>query len=255
MVDSSKKKAGGIKAISDKPLVSVVLPVYNKEFVIARTCREISSYLASNGYPFEIIAVDDGSKDNSVEIMRSVLKELDHVLVESDKNRGKGYAVRVGVEKARGDLIAIVDADHAIDIDHLPRFEKALNEGNDIAIGSRFIDGSHFIDPRPYRAILSRSLNVLVRGGLPLKYSDTQCGFKVLSKKAAQMLMPKTVINRFLIDVELLYLAHTHGLKVAEVPVDCVITPRSSIRLVRDPIQMIFDLVELIRKHRLNGDK
>ena len=239
-----------------KPLISVILPVFNKEFVIARTCREISLYLESSCYPYEIIAVDDGSSDASASVMRAALAGKPAHIIEMNCNRGKGYAVREACRYASGDLVVIVDADHAIDIDHLPRFEKAvLGDGFDIAIGSRFNRGSHFIDPRPYRAILSRSLNFMVRRSLPLEFRDTQCGFKVLSRRAAKELMPLTSIDRFLIDVELLYLAAQNGYRVTEVPVDCVITPRSSIRLLRDPIQMFFDLYELVRRYRNESDQ
>lgn len=257
----SEKNAGvAAKKTSDKirgnPLVSIILPVFNKEFVIARTCREISLYLESNSYEYEIIAVDDGSSDASVAVMRKALEGKRASIIELGSNHGKGYAVREACLQAAGDLVVVVDADHAIDIDHLPAFAKViLEEGYDLAIGSRFISGSHFIDPRPYRAILSRSLNFLVRRGLPINFRDTQCGFKVLGRRAASELMPQTRIDRFLIDVELLYLAALNGYRVKEVPVDCVITPRSSIRLVRDPIQMIFDLLELMRRYRNESKK
>ena len=209
------------------PSLSLVIPAYNESERLPETLRTIAAYLGA--CPFEeveTIVVDDGSRDGTARAAAAIGPELESVrsplrVLRNEGNRGKGYSVRRGMLAARHDWILFTDADLSAPIAELERLAEATVErGGDIAIGSRAIDRSLIGIRQPwYREAMGRAFNLNVRLATGLRFADTQCGFKLFSRRAGRAIASKQRNERFGFDVELLYLARQLGFTVAEVPV------------------------------------
>ena len=180
------------------------------------------AYVAEQGWDAEIIAVDDGSRDNTVEIIRGYAQKNPHLrLLQNPGNRGKGYSVRNGMLHAQGELLLFSDADLSAPIEEADKLFRAIAGGADIAIGSRWLQRDLQTQRQPSTArLFGRIFNLLLRITLGLTFKDTQCGFKAFTRKAAQTIFPLQKIERWGFDPELLYLARKLEFKVEEVPVE-----------------------------------
>ncbi|MHB1007285.1 MAG: dolichyl-phosphate beta-glucosyltransferase [Chloroflexota bacterium] len=201
------------------PLVSVVIPAYNEEARIGGTLRRLCDYLRAQPYVWEVVVVDDGSRDRTGAVVREELPEA--TLLRHDPNRGKGATVRTGVLAARGDFVAFIDADMATPIAELPRLIAALRQGADIAVGVRnWPDGRDYRDLEPpLRRAFGRAFNLAVRGLGLSEVRDTQCPFKLFPRAVAHSLFGDSSVDSIVFDVEILHLARKRGLRVATVPV------------------------------------
>jgi len=200
---------------------SIVIPAYNEGARLAPTLEKVLSYVHQQGWDVEVIVVNDGSSDNTAEIVRSFAeKEPMLRLVENPGNRGKGYAVRNGILNARGEIVLFSDADLSSPIEEMPKLLEALKEGADIAIGSRWLRAELQTSRQSlHRQIFGRIFNGLNRIILGLRFKDTQCGFKAFTRRAAQTILPLQRIERWGFDPEILFLARKFGFRVVEVPV------------------------------------
>jgi dolichyl-phosphate beta-glucosyltransferase len=232
--------------------LSVVIPAFNERERIARTIREIDAYLAGAYARYEIIVSDDGSADETCDIvMRLQAQGLPIRLVRGDRNRGKGHAMRRGVAASMGALVLMTDADLATPIDELPRLEERLADGADIAIGSRGLGASRLVVRQPlYRELMGRLFNVLVQLALLPGIHDTQCGFKLFRGPLARRLFAQLSIDRFAFDVEVLGLAARGRCRIAEVPVRWSHMNHSKLSLGRDGVGMFRDLVTIAYRLR-----
>jgi dolichyl-phosphate beta-glucosyltransferase len=230
------------------PSLSVVVPAYNEERRLGPTLDRIATHLRSRGEPWELIVVDDGSKDGTREVAADAARRHEGVvLLPLPRNRGKGVAVRTGFVAARGRLVLFSDADLSTPIEDVAKLEAALaRDGSAIAIGSRALPDSDVrVKQHRLRQLLGQGFNVLVRGLAGLKQHDTQCGFKLFRRDECLPLFLAQRIDGFAFDAELLFLAQRTGLRVSEVPVTWVNSPDSRVHVLRDPLLMLKDLVRI----------
>lgn len=167
-----------------EPTYSIVIPAYNESARLGESLEKVLAYVHAEGWNAEVIVVNDGSRDNTAEIVRSFAKK-DPVLrlVENPGNRGKGYSVRNGMLNARGKILLFSDADLSSPIEEAPKLFEALEEGADIAIGSRWLRAETQTQRQPlHRQLFGRIFNLMLRITLGLKFKDTQCGFKAFKK-------------------------------------------------------------------------
>ncbi|GIW10290.1 MAG: glycosyl transferase [Dehalococcoidia bacterium] len=226
--------------------LSIVIPAYNEERRLGPTLRALAAALAERPERSEILVVDDGSRDRTAALVRS-LRVPGLRLISYRPNRGKGYAVRTGMLSASGAIVGFMDADLSTDLAALDLALRELRAGWDIVIGSRAMAGAQIVVRQPrYRELATRVFNLLqhalagVRG-----YADTQCGFKLMTAAAAQAVFSRAQIDGFMFDVELLFLAQRLGLRVREIPVQWRNDPASRLRIVRDTLRMFRDLVRI----------
>lgn len=229
--------------------ISIILPCFNEERNIYRNVLSISKYLKENLGEFEIIAVNDGSTDNTnQELVKLTQKSgLPIKIINNSVNEGKGAAVKKGVLSSHNDIVMFLDADLAIPIEELPKFVREIEGGNDIVIASRFIAKIRVLKPILwYRNIMERVFRVL-RMIIINNYeiSDTQCGFKVFRRNAAMQIFPLLTVKRFSFDAEVMFLAKKMGLRVKELPITLQNPRESHIRIVADSWNMFWDLIKI----------
>ena len=237
------------------PDLSIVIPAYNEEFRIGPTIRDIVSYCRARARPFELILVDDGSRDGTTSVGRLLCDEFSELrLIRLAANHGKGYAVRAGVVNAVGRIILFTDADGATPINELERLESALESGADLAVGSRALRAMGVqVHAKLYRHVIGRTFHFLVEWLADAGVKDTQCGFKLFHSRVAQDLFSRMRMNGFSFDVEVLVMARQRGYRIAEIPVNWAHRPGSKVRLTLDSLRMAADLVR-IRAHCLSGE-
>jgi glycosyltransferase involved in cell wall biosynthesis len=198
--------------------------------------------------------VNDGSSDNTAEVVRRFMSLYpDLRLVENPGNRGKGYSVRNGMLNARGDVRLFTDADLSSPIYEAAKLFAALEQGADVAIGSRWLRAELQTERQPWhRQLFGRCFNLALRIVLGLNYSDTQCGFKAFTRGAAHTVFTRQRIERWGFDPELLFLANKFKLRTAEVPVEWAHDHRSKINPLRDGIKMGTEMLA-VRWNDMNG--
>ncbi|MBE0656343.1 MAG: glycosyltransferase family 2 protein [Bryobacteraceae bacterium] len=203
--------------------LTIVIPAYNEQGRLPATLEAVLAHMDGLNLDFaEVVVVNDGSRDATAQVARDAASRDARIrLVENPGNRGKGYAVRHGLREAKGEWVLFTDADLSAPIEELAKLTAAVEaKGADGAIGSRALDRSLIgVHQSPFREMSGRFFNLVMRMITGLPYRDTQCGFKLVSSKAAALLAAKQQIEGFGFDVELLYIAKKHGLKILEVPV------------------------------------
>lgn len=227
-------------------LISIIIPCYNEERRIGKTLEAIHSYLSSKDYQFEVLVVDNGSKDNTKKIIEEASKSMPEIRLISHKSYGKGWAVKQGMLQAKGDFRVFTDADNSTDISHLDKLLPfAKNEGFDIVISSRRIEGAVITHPQPWhRQILGNLFAALVRAIVPLGIKDTQNGFKLFTAKAADDIFTRQSIYFWAFDVEILALGKKRGYKIKEVPITWVNDDQSKMNL-KGMVQMLIEVLNI----------
>jgi dolichyl-phosphate beta-glucosyltransferase len=236
--------------------VSVVVPAYDEEHRIERMLEETVSYCRARRRSFEVLVVDDGSRDRTSGVVNRFAKKAAEVrLIRLAQNHGKGYAVRTGVVNAHGSRILFADADGATPIGELERLEAAVSGGADVAIGSRAVAAPQDVrvQRRWYRHVMGRTFHAMVSTLGVRGIHDTQCGFKLFRGSVAHELFSRMRMTGFSFDVEVLLMAQQRGYQIAEVPVNWVHQPGSKVRLIRDSLRMSRDLL-IIRSNSLRGE-
>lgn len=233
---------------------SIIIPAYNESARIGATLERVLAHIAARGWDAEVIVVNDGSRDNTVETVRRFLEANPKLrLVENPGNRGKGYSVRNGMLLARGEVLLFTDADLSSPIEEADKLFDAIQGGADLAIGSRWMRSELQTQRQPlYRQFFGRIFNLLLRLTLGLKFKDTQCGFKAFTRESARAIFPLQRIERWGFDPELLYLATRFGFRVAEVPVAWAHSEGTRISPLRDGLRMFGEMVK-IRWNALTG--
>lgn len=236
---------------SDRPYLSLVIPAYNEESRIADTVAQAVSYLETLGRSWELILVDDGSTDGTLQGIRGSQARSTQVrLVAYTPNRGKGFAVRQGVEASRGEYVAFSDADLSAPLDELSKLFDTMAKGYDVVIGSRAVKGAHLGARQPrYRELGGKGLNLVIQALAVPGIRDTQCGFKLFRGEVAREIFSKCFVAGWGFDVEVLFLARRLGYTVAEVGVKWSHAEGSKIHPFRAALRVIWDVLR-VRAHR-----
>lgn len=231
--------------------LSVVIPAYNEAKGIAKNLKDIELYLKQQDYEYEILVVNDGSKDNTDDVVRGLEKEIKGLrLIDNKENHGKGYVIKQGLLQAKGDVRLFTDADNSTDISYVEKMWPEFDKGYDIVIGSRDVKGAERDPPQPlYRRVLGQVFGLVTSIVLGLwGFKDTQCGFKALTTRAVEEIIPQLTMERWTFDPEILVLAKKMGYKIKEIPVRWVNRTQSRVKLFgpNSMINMLLDLL-LIR--------
>ncbi len=237
--------------------VSIIVPAYNEEARIADSLRQILLYIDEKIPSAELIVVDDGSTDATVEVAERVHAEFPQLqtkILGYDKNRGKGYAVRKGLLKSTGEIALFSDADLSTPISQLEKLIAPIEKGKyDVTFGSRALDRSLIGTHQPWRREQGgRLINLMIRKMTGLPFADTQCGFKAFRMSKFQALLDAMQINRFGFDVEFLFVAKLRGLRLKEIPVRWNNVEGSKVSALRDTRRMFNELLQ-IRKNARRG--
>jgi len=234
------------------PYLSIVIPAYNEGKRIGTSLDRIADYLGAQAYTYEVLVVDDGSRDGTFGICRAFASKHGWLkALRCSVNRGKGHAIRMGVLAAEGEHILVCDADLATPIEEIAGFWRYLEEGADIVIASRPLRESRLLKRQPpYRELAGRIFNLLVRAVAVRGIHDTQCGFKLIRGKAAGSIFPLCSSNGFSFDIEVLHVAQKLGFRIKEVPVHWFHRQGSKVKLLRDGVRMLFDLLKICVRHR-----
>lgn len=229
-------------------MISIVIGAYNEEKRIKNSLCEIFNFLEKKQINHEIIVVNDGSTDKTNEVLIKIAAEIPTLRINAyEENRGKGFALRVGVLSSRGNLVLISDADLSTPIEEievvLPFIKSKKNE---IAIGSRGLPLSKIIRRQSWwRQGMGKIFNKLVKLLVLEDFTDTQCGFKLFEGKVARELFGELKTERFAFDVEILARAKKKGYRIIEVPVRWINSNHSKVNPVFDSLSMIKDLVKI----------
>jgi len=228
-------------------LLSVIIPAYNEEKRLPKTLIDIYNYLLSKNYNFELIVVSDGSKDKTCQVAEDLKEKIKNLEVVCEKiNRGKGYAIKLGVERAKGDFIIFTDADNSTPISEIEKFWPEFEKGADVVIGSRDKKGA-ILDPpqslfRRFVGEVFKYLRKIIVGLWEIE--DTQCGFKCFRQKTAKEIFKISKIERFAFDVEILAIAKKFGYKISEVPIYWRNDPNSKVKF-KWMVNMAFELLKI----------
>ncbi len=234
---------------------SIVIPAYNEARRITGTIEHIAAFIDEKSWSAEVLVVDDGSIDGTAAVVRQLAGRYPVVRpISLEMNRGKGNAIRVGIEHSRGEMILFADADDSTPIGDAEKLFDALRTGADIAMGSRWVDPTFQLQPQPwYRLLNGRFYSLLVRTVLDLNFKDTQNGFKAYSARAARTIFPLQTIGGWGFDAEVIFLAQRYGFKVVEIPVEYTyFAEGSKIRPYRDGLRMLLELLK-VRRNGWNG--
>jgi dolichyl-phosphate beta-glucosyltransferase len=226
---------------------SFIIPAYNESERLTTSLPKVFDYIRERQMQAEVIVVNDGSTDDTAAITRSFASRYPEIrLLENPGNRGKGYSVRNGMLHANGDVLLFTDADLSSPIYEATKLFAALEQGADVAIGSRWLQAALQTERQPwYRQLYGRLFNLGLQMVLGLRYRDTQCGFKAFNRAAAQTIFSRQRIERWGFDPELLFLADKFKLRTVEVPVEWAHDHRSKINPLRDGLKMGTEMLDV----------
>jgi dolichyl-phosphate beta-glucosyltransferase len=232
------------------PFLSIIIPAYNEENRLPTTLEQVFHFLEKQPYASEVIVVENGSTDKTFEFAQKLAHQHKNLRVIHNEERGKGGAVLRGVREALGEYVFICDADLSMPVAEISKFlPPALNDF-DIAIGSREAPGAVRYNEPYYRHLTGRVFNMLIRLMVLPDLQDTQCGFKCLRAGVARDIFPFQTLTGWAFDVELLYIAHLHGYRILEIPIDWYFNADSKVRVLRDSWRMFIDLLVIRRNAR-----
>ena len=236
------------------PRLSIVIPAYNESARIEATLKRVMSCAETQGWDAEVLVIDDGSKDDTAAIVSRWMELHPRLhLIKNPGNRGKGYSVRNGLLQAAGDVVLFTDADLSSPMEEANQLVAALDQGADVAIGSRWMQRERQTIHQPlYRQFFGRCFNAITRRVMGLPFKDTQCGFKAFKREAAQVIFRLQRIERWGFDPEILFIARKLKYKIIEVPVTWGHDERSRMSYLKDGMKMLEELA-VIRYNSLAG--
>ena len=230
--------------------LSVIIPAYNEAQRLPESLRQVCAWLNDQPYTSEVLVVDDGSTDDTANVVRAAMTEWPTLSLHAVAHAGKGAAIRAGVRAAHGDLVAFADADFSMPVHELERLRTVAEEIAGIAIASREAPGAHRYGEPWYRHAMGRVFNQLVQLLVLPGIQDTQCGFKCMPRGIALTLCTQQTIPGWGFDVELLAIARRHGFAIREAPIPWYYMANSRVRLGRDTFNMLREVLTIRAKMR-----
>lgn len=229
-------------------MLSIIIPAHNEALRISQTLEEYTNYFSARfGSDFEILVVPNHCSDNTADVVARYSPESGQVRIRNVATRGKGHALRVGFQEAKGDILAFTDADGATPPQELDKLISNLGQ-HDGVIASRWLPQSVKLPELDFiRILTSRGWNLLVRTILGLPYKDTQCGAKVFTRTAVIPVLPVLTIDGFAFDIELLYRMKLQNRAIKEVPITWYNKKGSTLNLIRCIPEMLRDLIKIKR--------
>jgi dolichyl-phosphate beta-glucosyltransferase len=227
------------------PYLSVIISAYNEAIRLRSSLERVVAYLDQRPYSSEVLVVDDGSTDDTATIARNYAGEHATVrILRYTVNHGKGHAVKIGMQEAHGQLMLYCDADLSTPIEEVEKLIPFVDDGFDVVIGSRALPESELRVHQPWlRERLGRAFNLVVRVLGVRDFADTQCGFKLFTRRAARDIFSQLKTERWAFDVEALLIAQKLKYKIREVPVVWVNAPGTKVNVVRDAAGTLGDLI------------
>ena len=232
------------------PLLSIIIPAHNEENRLPRTLEQVFAFLAAQAFPSEVLIVENGSRDRTLEIAQSFAEKHGNLRVLQETRRGKGNAVRRGVLEARGAYRFICDADLSMPIAEITKFIPPALTDFDVAIASREAPGAVRYNEPFYRHLGGRGINFIIQLLILPGLNDTQCGFKCFRAEAAEKLFSLQTLNGWSFDIEILYLARRQNLRIREIPIHWYYESDSKVSALRDAMRMIGDIFRIHRNAR-----
>ena len=229
--------------MTEQPIhLSIIIPAYNEEMRLPDTLNKTAAFLQAQGFTYEVLVVENGSTDRTLEIAQSFASRLPFVVAVHEESRGKGLAVRRGMLDAQGEYRFMCDADLSMPIEEVVRFLPPQADGADVIIGSREAPGARRYNEPNSRHIGGRLVNLVIRVLALPGLQDTQCGFKMFQADAAQKLFARQTMTGWSFDIELLFIARRHGYDIQEIGIPWYYSEHSHVSPVKDAIQMMFDI-------------
>ena len=232
------------------PSLSIIIPAYNEERRLPRTLEQIFTFLQEQSYTAEVIVVENGSTDQTLEIAQNFAEQHKNLHVIKERQRGKGNAVRRGMLEAKGEYRFLCDADLSMPIEEVNKFLPPVLDEPAIAIGSREIPGAVRYNEPHYRHLTGRVFNGLINLLLLPNLQDTQCGFKCFRADVAEDIFPYQTLTGWSFDVEVLFIAQHKGYIIREVPINWYYNADSKISVLQDSWKMFQDLLTIRRNAR-----
>ncbi len=232
-----------------KPFLSLILPAHNEEHRLPKTLSQAYDFFQKQSYSVEIVVVENGSQDRTLELAQSFTQQIPYLHVIHEDRRGKGLAVKRGILEAKGEYRFIADVDFSMPIEEINRFIPPQLPELDVAIASREAPGAVRYNEPPYRHLTGRIFNTLVRLVALPGLQDTQCGFKCFRAAVAEDIFPYQTISGWTFDVEVLYIARLRGYRIVEIPIPWYFDANSKVRVMKDSFQMALDLLAIRRNH------
>ena len=237
--------------------ISIIIPAFNEELLIESTVESISEFLEKNFDDSEIIIVNDGSTDNTKSIIENLIAKnngkINLKLVNSKRNRGKGYSIKQGMIQSTGEVRVFMDADLPFSLVVIKKIFKRIMNGSDIVIGDRNNPKSELVNVHPVRKLAGNVYSVFVRLVVSGGITDTQCGLKGFSDEAARFIFSRTTIDGFGFDVEVLRIGQKKPFSISRLPVRMVNNRLDSrVHLIKDSLLMLWNLV-VIKKNEIIG--
>ena len=232
-----------------KPYLSIIIPAHNEEARLPSTLDQVAAFLTAQTYQVEVLVVENGSQDRTLEIAQSYAARLPNLCVLRLDERGKGRAVRHGMLQASGEYLFMCDADLSMPIEQVNQFIPPSLNDFDIAIASREAPGAVRYDEPAYRHIVGRIFNTMIRLVALPGLNDTQCGFKCFRAPVARELFALQQLPGWSFDVEVLFIARQRGYRIIELPVPWYFNAETKVRVVQDSTRMALDLLTI----RLNA--
>lgn len=225
--------------------MSIVIPAHNEESRLPRTLGQIFSFLEDQSYSSEVVIVENGSSDRTLELAHEFASRHSNLIVIHEEQRGKGNAIRRGMLEAHGEYRFICDADLSMPIDEVQKFIPPALTDFDLAIGSREAPGAIRFNEPPYRHFGGRAINLVIRLLILPGLNDTQCGFKCFRADITENLFRQQTLTGWSFDIELLYLARRKGLRIKEIPIQWYFDADSKVNAIRDALHMISDIFRI----------
>ena len=231
------------------PFLSIIIPAYNEVHRLPTTLSQVCSFLDMQPYSSEIIVVENGSQDHTLEVAIEFAKRHPRLHVIQENKRGKGIAVKRGMLVARGEYRFMCDADLSMPVAEINRFLPPNLTGYDIAIASREAQGAVRYNEPAYRHLVGRLFNTMIRLIALPGLNDTQCGFKCFRAPVAEDLFHRQTLIGWSFDVEVLYIARKRGYEIIELPIPWHFNSDSHVSVLGDSLRMAIDLLSIRLKN------